>query len=404
VTRVHLSRPALYVLAVLAIGSVPANGDWPNFRGSNYDGISSEKGLKTAWDAPPPMVWERNIGSGFSSFACVEDRVYTCGTQSHKQVIYCLSADTGKVIWQEPIGEEYPESAGGDGPRATPTVDDGRVYILEARGTLWCLDAESGKMIWKTQFNNIPQWGYSGSVLIEGDLAIASGGSSDGSLAAFDKKTGRPVWKCGDDLAGYATPYPFTFADTRYIAGFTGNSAIIAEAGTGRLVWRTPWKTDWNVNAATPIFHDGHLFLASGYETGCALFKLGKEGDELKADEVWKSRVMLSKFQTPILYDGKLYTSDQRALMCLDFMTGKRLWHKARVKHGTIVLADNYLFLLTEEGRLQIAKASPTVFEPVTTVDILSGRCWTVPVLHHGKLYARNLERAVCLDLKPQTE
>jgi outer membrane protein assembly factor BamB len=258
----------ILTLVALAAGVTHARADWPSFRGSNHDGISDEEGFKTAWTAPPPAAWEREIGSAFSSFACAGDKVYTCGTEGKQQVLLCLNADDGTVVWRKPIEEEYPERQGGDGARATPTIDDGRVYILGARGTLLCLDAATGTEVWKANLSNKPQWGYSGSVLIDGDLAVATGGGEDGALVAFEKKTGKVRWRCGDDIAGYATPYPFTFEGTRYIVGFTGVSAIIAEADSGRLVWREPWKTDWNVNAASPIFHKGHLFLSSGYSTG----------------------------------------------------------------------------------------------------------------------------------------
>jgi len=281
-------------------------------------------------------------------------------------------------------------------------VDDGMVYMLGARGKLLCLHADTGEQIWSAQFSHIPQWGYSGSILIEDGLAIASGGESDGALIAFDKKTGKEVWKTGDDPVGYATPYPFTFDGARYIVGFTGNSAIIVEAKTGRHVLRQAWKTDWAVNAAAPIFHDGYLFLTSGYDTGSALFRLRAEGTSLAGDEVWRSKVLLNKFQSCILHEGKLYASDQKAFVCVDFLTGKEEWRKPRIANGTLVLAEGYLFLLTEKGELQIGKASPSGFEPVTTASILSGRCWTVPVLHQGKLYARNQERMVCFNMKAE--
>jgi outer membrane protein assembly factor BamB len=331
----------------------------------------------------------------------VGDRVYTCGTQSDKQVVYCLNGDTGKTVWTAEIEERYREAVGGDGPRATPTVDGDRVYIHGATGTLLCLNAEDGKTVWKARLKNVPQWGYSASVLIEGDLAIATAGKDDGALIAFDKHTGKLKWQCSEDLAGYATPYPFTFEGTRYVVGFTGQSIIIVEAETGRLVWRQPWKTDWNVNAATPIFHDGNLFVSSGYGVGAAVYRLRKEGTNLAADEVWKNRNLRCKFQSPVLYEGNLYGSDERALQCIDFMTGERHWHKTRIKHGTVLLADGTLFLLTENGELQIGKADPAGFAPVAAADILDGRCWTVPVLHRGRLYARNLERAVCYNLRP---
>jgi len=161
-----------------------------------------------------------------------------------------------------------------------------------------------------------------------------------------------------------------------------------------------PWKTDWEVNAASPIFHDGHLFLTSGYKTGSALLKLAYEGEKLASKEVWKSDVLLNKFQSCILHDGKLYASDQNALKCVDFLTGKEHWKKPKIRNGTLVLADGHLLLLTEGGQLQIAKPSPEDFVPLGTADILTGRCWSVPVLSGGRLYARNLERVVCFDLR----
>lgn len=377
-----------------------AQADWPNFLGPRHDGISQEKGLKTTWSGTIPQVWETEIGAGFSAFACVGDRVYTAGTKDKQQVIYCLHADTGKVLWEHAFEEEYPERQGGDGPRATPTIDENRLYMLGARGKLVCLNAENGAEIWSTQFSHMPQWGYSGSVLIEGDMAVAAGGKSDGGLVAFDKVSGKVRWRTGEDPVGYATPYPFTFEGTRYLVGFNGNSAMIVEAGDGRLVYHLPWKTDWEVNAAAPIFHDGYLFLGSGYQTGCALLKLRKEGDKLAANEVWRSKVLLNKFQSAILHEGSLYASDQKDLICVDFLTGKEHWRKRRIPNGTLVLAEGWLYLLTEKGELQIAKAGTGGFEPVTQTQILDGRCWTVPVLYRGKLYARNLEKAICLNLK----
>ena len=199
---------------------------------------------------------------------------------------------------------------------------------------------------------------------------------------------------------GYATPYPFDFNGTRYIAGFMGNAAIIVEAKTGREVWRQPWKTDWDVNAAMPIFHNGHLFLSSGYKTGCGLFKLIPSGDRLEGSEVWSSKVLLNKFQTPILYEGKLYSSDQRGFRCVDFMAGNEEWAAQRIKDSPLIIADGHVVLLTENGELQIARATPEGYEPKTKAEILDGRCWSLPIIVEGRLYARNLETVKCFDLR----
>jgi outer membrane protein assembly factor BamB len=392
----------LTILAAFAavLNGASTSADWPNFRGPRHDGISDERSLATTWTKPPPQVWQKQIGAGFSSFACVGERVYTCGTADQRQTLLCLNSLTGGIIWTHPFEGEYRERQGGDGTRATPTVHDGRVYILGARGTLLCLDAEKGTEVWKKQFDQLPQWGYSGSVLLEGDLAVVSVGGKNGALLGLDRKSGQEVWKSGDYAAGYATPYPFSFQGKRYIVDFAAEAAVIVEAKTGREVLSIPWKTSYQVNAAAPIFHDGYLFLGSGYDTGSGVFQLFVEGERLTAKSIWQDKVLMPKFQSAVLHEGKLYCSDQKALVCADFLTGKEHWRKNRVRNGTILLADGHLWLLTEDGRLEIAKADPMDFVPTTKVEIFSERCWTVPVIHQGRLYARDSEKAVCLDVR----
>jgi len=391
---------ATFGLAVGA-GASLLGADWPNWRGPNHDGISDEKGFMTSWSRPPKRLWEYPVGSAFSSFAVVGTRAYTCGTQNKNQVLFCFGVDTGKVIWQKDIEKELRERQGGDGTRATPTVNDGRVYIFGALGRLLCVDAESGRDVWSVTFHNKPQWAYSGSVLIEGDMAVVSPGKGDGALVALDKRTGKPIWTCGKDPAGYATPYPFTFENRRYIAVFMAKTALIVDAKTGRQVCSIPWVTDWDGNASAPIYHDGHLFLSTGYDTGCALFKLAVEDDRLVAREMWKNKTLLTKFTSCVLRNGMLYGGHQRGLSCVDFMTGQERWSDRRLQNASVFIANDHLIVFSEEGRLLIAKASPDGFKPTGEAQLLSDRCWTIPTLSDGKLFVRNLEKAACFDLNP---
>ena len=176
------------------------------------------------------------------------------------------------------------------------------MYVLGARGTLLCVKAKDGSEVWRQKFSGAPTWFYSGSVLIEGDLAVVSPGGGAGSLAAYNRKTGSLAWKAGSDGAGYATPYPFTFEKTRYIACFSAKEILVVEAGDGAVAWRSPWKTSYDVNSATPIYHDGSLFISSGYGHGCALFRLRKSGGKLSVREAWNNQSIRSKFQTFVLY------------------------------------------------------------------------------------------------------
>jgi len=392
---------SVWVVLTCLMPVVGRGADWPCWRGPNHDGISGETDFRTTWEGAPKRLWSAPVGSAFSSFACVGSKVYTCGTRNKQQVLFCFDAVTGRVIWETPFEPERRDPEGGDGTRATPTWHDGRVYILGGHGRLLCVDDAKGAEIWSRKLTHEPQWGYASSVLIEGDMAVVCAGGSDGGLLALDRKTGREIWKCGTDPGGYSSPYPFTFNGKRYIVGFLAKVAIIAEARTGREVWRMPWKTDWDVNAPQPIFHDGCLFLSSGYRTGCAVFRLSEDGEKLSGLEVWRRKDFLSKIHSCVLWDGVLYGSDQnRSLWCLDFKTGRELWTEPGMANASVLLAGDHLLVLTQNGRLIVAKASKNGFKPSAEAQILDkSRSWTIPTLANGRLYARNLKEAICLDL-----
>jgi glucose dehydrogenase len=401
-----LVAPRWPALAGLLLAGTAFATDWPCLRGPAHDGVSPDTRFSRDFQRPPPLLWKRELGAGFSSFAIAGRRIYTSGTRDRKQVVYCLDRATGTVLWEVPI---EPEQTDPDpllhGPRATPTFDSGRVYMLGAHGRLVCLDADTGSLAWERRFSARPNWGYAGSVLVEGNLAIVSAGRDDGALLALDKATGRTAWKCAADMPGYATPYPFTFDGRRYVCGFLADAAVVADLASGREVLRIPWPAHSGVNASSPIFHDGCLFLSTGYGHGCGLFRLSSGKNGLEARPVWRNKALKNKFQTPVLHEGRLYTSDERALKCVDFLTGRTQWMKGDVlmnkgyKHGTVILAGGQLVILTESGELLVAPATPEAFRPTARARVLEGRCWTIPVLLDGRLYARNHTTAVCLDL-----
>ena len=398
-------RNACAVLILLMVVCTPLHGaDWPCWRGPQHDGISRETGVTLPWKASPKVLWELPTGPAFSAVTGMGDLVYTCGSQEGKQVLFCLGAGTGDVVWKKTFAEGVRDRQGGDGTRATPTVADGRVYIFGGEGTLLVADAKTGAEIWSKKFDHAPTWKYSGSVLIADRLAVVSPGGEDGGLLALNKQNGDVVWKAGEGGAGYATPYPFTFDQQRYIVGVLAKKLMIVDAKTGRQLWSMPWVTKYNVNASTPIYHNGHLFVNSGYGHGSILLKLQTDGDRLSTTTVWESKVIANKFHTCILLDGKLYGADERKLKCVDFFTGEESWSLNQVagdatRYGTLVLCQGHFVYLSEKGQLSVAKASPTSFDAVGSTRVLSGRCWTVPTLHNGRLYVRNLEKLVCLDL-----
>jgi outer membrane protein assembly factor BamB len=408
--------PVLMTVLILLGRTTAAGEDWPNFRGPRHDGIARES--VTALTKTNPTwkeCWRREIGAGFSSFAVANGRVFTAGTEEKHQTLYALDEKTGVVRWKLRLEPEMTDPDPNlHGPRATPTVNEGLVFYQGALGRLVCLDAATGALRWEMQFTHRPNWGYSASVLIDADAAIVSPGGSDGALLALDKKTGNILWKCGDEAAAYATPYPFELDGRRYVVAFMARHVIVAERATGRKVLAFDWPSHSGVNVAGPIVHDGHLLVSTGYGYGAGLFRLRRVGDALEASEVWKSAKLRNKMQTPILIDGHLYTSDESAFKCVNFLTGAVLWQKRGIVHGPLLAVGDRLLLLKETGELQIGRADTSGFTADCETSLFEGstrtllqqltrqrqgrRCWTVPVLANGRLFARDHDTAICID------
>ena len=389
------------VASTAGAGGAPTGGmDWPQYRGPSRDGISAEKGWLGTWPANGPKVlWKTSVGTGFSSMAVTNGRVFTMGNQGEQDIVFCLDAGSGRVIWKHTYPSPKSPNSYEGGPNATPTVDGNAVYTFSKQGQLFCLDAESGKAIWSktaADFNaNPPGWGYSGSPLVVGNLVIAEYGARGATLVALDKATGDVVWKSGNDGPGYSSPVPFNWKGVPYVAGFNAFGLVVYNVADGKELYRFPWKTAHDVNAATPIVSGDKVFISSGYNTGCALLQITKDNPVL-----WKNRNMRNHFNASVLYDGHIYGFDEAELKCLDGATGEEVWSQRGLGKGSLMAADGKLIVLSERGELVIAQASPDRFQELSRAQILGGKCWTMPVLSGGRVYARNADGdLVCVDV-----
>jgi len=376
--------------------------DWPRWHGPNLNSISAEKGWLVNWPADgPKQLWKAKVGIGYSSMSVANGKLYTLGNTADVDSVSCLDAATGRVLWQHTYACSAKDPNGYHGPRCTPTVDGDRVYTLSRHGHLFCLDANSGKVIWAKEFSKDygakePRWGYAGSPLIEGDWLITEVGGNGSSVVAFDKKTGREVWKAGDDAPAYSSIVPFNHTGQRCLAVFSAPAIIGRSATDGRELWRYPWKTSYDVNAATPIVAGNKVFVSSGYGKGCALLELAEDGPKV----AWEHKRMRNHVATCVLYQGHLYGFDENQLKCLDFATGEEKWSERAYGKGSLFLAGDHFIVYSDKGRVAVVEPSPAACKEISGLQVLGGKdTWAVPVLANGKLYCRSQEDLVCLDV-----
>lgn len=394
----NASKSLSLLVAIGALASANA-ADWPRFRGPDQNSISKETGFNPkSLEGGAKVVWKAGVGTGFSSITVANGRAHTMGNADAKDTVWCLDASTGKEIWKHTYAEELKPNLYEGGPNATPTVDADRVYTLSKTGRALCLDAAKGTVIWdkplaKDLGAKKPEWGFSSSVLIEGDLAIYNVGSAG---TALNKQTGEVVWKSGPGAAGYSQAIPVNFGKDRLAILMAAADAIAINPKTGEVAWSHPWKTSYDINAADPVVSGNKVFVSSGYNHGASVFEVA----ENKTKVVWENKSLRNHFASSILLNGHLYGVDEKELRCVDFATGEVKWTDKASGKGTLIIADGKLIVLGEKGELIIAEASVEGFKPLSRAQILGGKCWTSPALANGKLYARNAKGdLVCVEL-----
>ena len=389
----------LFAMALACCSLVSQAQDWPHWRGPNHDGISTETDIDTSSLNTPKIVWQADVGIGFSAVSVAGGKAYTMGNvDKNKDIVYCFDALTGKELWRydyvEPLDPKYYEG----GASATPTVHDGKVYTLSKSGKLFCLDAQDGTVVWqKTLKHKTPTWGFSSSGIIVGDHILFNVGSAG---IALNKNDGRIVWDSKPTECGYASPVPFKTPDGRLlIALFAKESLMAVDPVDGKMVWDFPWRTQHYVNAADPIIVGQEAFITSGYNRGAALVRFA---DTPKA--VWEAKSMRSQMSGPVRIGDYVYGINQNQLACVEWATGKQLWAEPKTGNGTLAAVGDTLIVLSERGRLMFVKAVPDGFVELSGAEVLTGgRCWAMPILSGGHLYARNSQgKLVCIDVRMQ--
>ena len=386
---------------------------WSRFHGEDFTNISKEVGLLKEWPADgPPLLWRATgIGEGYSSVTLADGRIFTAGDIDQRCMVTALDLD-GRILWQADNGRawtgDYP------GSRGTPTIDGPRVYHESAHGQVTCYEAASGRKVWSVnilerfQARNI-QWALAESVLIDGDKLICCPGGPKTSIVALDKMTGETIWAAPStgDSASYASPSIGVFKGRRIVFTMNAKAVIGVDADSGKLLFRYPHTTMYDVNALMPIYHEGCVFISTGYGSGSVLLELQEEGGEVSVRRRWASKDLDNHHGGVILLDGYLYGSAHGGRwVCLDWATGRASYSSSGVGKGSLTAAEGMLYVFSERGQVGLVPADPAEHRVVSRFRMPSGGSgpyWAHPVVCGGRLYLRHSDTLFAYDIREKT-
>ena len=390
------------------VAAVARAAYWTDFRGPNRDGRYDEQPILTNWPAGGPrLLWRQPIGGGYASFVVAEGRAFTIEQRRSQEVVTAYDVATGHELWAYGYEAEFQEEMGGDGPRATPTYRDGRVYSLGAVGELVCLDAATGKPFWRRNIlreNHADDLYYglaASPLIVEDKVIVTPGGPAGRSVCAYQRLSGEPLWGALDDSQAYSSPMLVTLAGQRQALIVSEQRAVGLGVEDGKLLWETPWVVQMkNRNIAQPLPLGANRFLLSaGYGTGCETVEIVKEATGFSARTVWRNKFLKNKFTSSVYLDGCIYGLDEDILTCLDAETGQRKWKGGRYGYGQLLLASGHLVILCGDGDLALARANPDHPDELARCSAIKGKTWNNPALAGGRLLVRNAAEMACFDL-----
>lgn len=396
--------------------SSSVSSEWPQFRGPNRDGKSTETGLLKKWpEAGPKMLWSaKGLGTGYSTVAIANDTIYTTGMVKKKGVLFAFDL-SGKVKWQKIYGDEWRKSTAG--VRGTPTIDGDRIYIISGIGEVFCYDAKTGDQKWAVDaFNEFGGkygiWGIAESPLIDGDNIICTPGGSKATMVALDKMTGKTVWTCQveSERSSYCSPILVERGPNKIIVQMTDEYVFGVDAKTGKLLWKDSQKDQFGhnktINPVSPISHDGKVYATSGYDDGGAMLALSSDGTSFTRE--WVDETLDNHHGGVVFVDGYIYGSNWNgngdgSWVCLDWNTGKVKYEEHWKCKGAMTYADGMLYCYEEKsGNVALVNPTPEKFDVVSSfkVELGNGKHWAHPVVCGGTLYIRHGDVLMAYDIK----
>ena len=360
--------------------------------------------MRTDWGRALTPLWKQPVGGGYASFVVADGRAFTIEQRGRREVAAAYDLVTGRELWTSAWNALF--QAQGDGPRATPTWHDGRLYVLGATGELRALDAATGRTLWRTDIladagaGNLDFGTSASPLVVDNTVVVLPGGANGQSVVAYDRQSGKRVWGALDDGASYSSPMLVTLAGVRQILTFTATRLVGLSPENGRLLWELPWRAA-NQASQPLIAGPDRVFISTGSGPDATMLQLAAGADgQLTARELWRTNRMNNNFTSSVLHDGFIYGLDESILACIDASNGELKWKGGRYGYGQVMLASGHLIVLTEQGELALVRADPKAHQEITRFPAIEGKTWNHPAMSDGILLIRNIEEMAAFNLR----
>jgi len=404
------SRPAAVASEAAVEEPVVAQpGDWPGFRGANRAGRNETDAIAADWQARPPReLWRRPVGPGWGSCSVVDGLLFTQEQRGEDELVSCYDALTGAELWRQATPTRFYEAISGPGPRATPTFDAGRLYVQGATGWLTCCDARTGRVVWsvdlKTHQGEVPTWGYAGSPLVMDELVVVFlGAPHQRGTAAFDRQTGELRWAAGEAIQSYSSVQVATLAGQRQLLLLGGQGLESLDPAQGNRLWSFDWALEGINRDVQPIVLGDDVWISTGLggEMGWKRLTVQAGSEGWSVQEQWFQKTLRPYHNDSVVDGDYAYGFDQNIFTCVRLSDGQRMWRQGRYGSGQVLLLarQKLLIVQAETGDVVLVRANPDRLEELGRMAPLAAKTWNHPVVAHGRLYVRNGEELVCLDV-----
>ncbi len=419
-------------ILLMLLGMMHLNGytqDWPDWRGTNRDATWESSGIIDSFESEDiEILWSTPIGPGYSGPTVSKGLVYVTDRPERPvqaERVLCFDEKSGEQVWVYQYPCVYESVGYPAGPRTSVVIRDGKAYSLGTMGHLFCFNAQTGTVLWQKELNteyeiNMPIWGLASTPLVVDDKIIVHvSGSQNACVVAFNKDTGKELWRSLDDRAGYSAPILIEKNNVQVLVSWTEHSLSGLDPESGKIYWRFPWTTGSGMSISTPVLHRDHIFVSAFY-SGSLLVKLGD--DYTSAEKVWqrsgeserKTDALHCVMNTPVIIDDYIYGVDSYGeLRCLEFSTGNRIWEDLtavepdRWANIHFIQEGKRTWMFNEQGELLITELSPQGLKEISRAKLIEptrkqlarGVTWTHPAFANNHVFIRNDERLICADL-----